>query len=285
VAVLPLHVTGDSAYRPLSRGLAQILTSDLALLQRFRMVERLQLGALMDELQLAQGDRVDQATAARVGYLVRAGRMVQGLAAIPNEDQMQLEASVVIGSGEVTAPASATGRFRDLLQLEKEIVVGLAARLGYTLSEAERRAVLENGTANLAAFLAYSRGLEAEDRGDYAAAAGHYAEAVRRDPGFQAAREGYQAATSAAVAQTTTTVDAVVLASEPAPEPEAPVAAPPDNAMNATIGDIASTQAEQTTAIANQSTPPPTSQPLAQPPPATITQNLTGTIRIVFRLP
>lgn len=284
VAVLPLHVTGDSVYQPLSRGLAQMLTSDLALLRRFRMVERLQLAALMDELQLTQGTRMDEATTARVGHLMRAGRMVQGLAAIPSEQQIRLEAAVVVGTGEVTAPASAGGRFRDLLRLEKEVVVGLAARLGYTLSEAERRAVLENGTANLAAFLAYSRALEAEDRADYGAAAALYGEAVRNDPGFQAAREGYQAATSAPAAQDAAAGDVTVLASEPAPDPAVAEPSPATDALGATIGDIAATQSEQTTAI-NDVTPPPTGTNTAQPPPPTLIGTLTGVIRIVFRLP
>jgi tetratricopeptide (TPR) repeat protein len=288
VAVLPLQVTGDSAYQPLSRGLAQMLTSDLALLRRFRMVERLQLGALMDELQLGTGTRVDQATAARVGHLMRAGRMVQGLAAIPSEQQVRIEAAVVTGTGEVTAPASANGRFRDLLTMEKELVVALAARLGYTLSEAERRAVLENGTSNLAAFLAYSRALDAEDRGDYAAAAAHYAEAVRQDPGFQAAREGYQTATSAPAAQTAAAGDLTVLAGEPAPEPDLPALTGTEaGALGSTIGDIASTQAEQSTASTAGDVGSSTSTSTAQPPPPSVVPPvvLSGTIRIVFRLP
>jgi tetratricopeptide (TPR) repeat protein len=286
VAVLPLVVTGDTTYRPLSRGLAQMLTSDLALLRRFRMVERLHLAALMDELRLSQGNRVDQATAARVGHLVRAGRMVQGLAAIPTDREARLEASVVSGSGEVTGPASASGRFRDLLRLEKELVVGLAARLGYTLSEAERRAVLENGTDNLAAFLAYSRALEAEDRGDYAAAAAYYSEAVRQDPGFQAAREGFQAAASAPEAQSAPAGEVTVLAAEPPPEPVVPGLPSDIGALGATIGDVASTQAEQSTAV-NGTTQTAVTTTTAQPPPPSVVPplTLTGAIRIVFRLP
>jgi tetratricopeptide (TPR) repeat protein len=283
VAVLPLQVTGDSMYRPLSRGLAQMLTSDLALLRRFRMVERLQLGALLDEMQVGQGTRVDPNTAVRVGHLMRAGRMVQGLAAVPG-DQIRLEASVLLGTGEVSPPATASGRFRNLIALEKELVVGLAGRLGYTLSDAERTAVLENGTGNLAAFLAYSRALEAEDRGDYAAAAAHYAEAVRRDPGFQAAREGFQAATSSQ-ADGPAAGDVMAQASEPAPEPPVDELVGTESALSSTVGDIAPTKAETTTATVDSPTPPPTSQPMATPPPTTFIQNLSGTIRIVFRLP
>ena len=57
IAVLPLEVAGDTTYQALSRGLAQVLTSDLGLIQQFRMVERLQMSELMDELNLANVTR------------------------------------------------------------------------------------------------------------------------------------------------------------------------------------------------------------------------------------
>ena len=39
VGVLPVEVVGDSMYQPLSRGLAHILISDLALLQRWYVLD------------------------------------------------------------------------------------------------------------------------------------------------------------------------------------------------------------------------------------------------------
>ena len=152
IAVLPLTIAGDTTYAPLGRGLAQMLTSDLSLLQRFTLVERLQIGALLQELQLSQTGRVDPATAARVGRLVRAGRMVQGTANMPAQGDVRLEATVVLGDGQVTGPEFTTGRLRDLLRMEKELVVGISLRLGYQLSQAERQLILENGTDNLTAF-------------------------------------------------------------------------------------------------------------------------------------
>ena len=193
VAVLPLTISSpDSSDGPLARGLADLLISDLGMIQRFRLVERLRLTALLDELKLGQTARVDPSTAARVGHLIRAGRMVEGLANIPAKGDVRLEASVVQSSGEVTSPQVATGRVQDLLKLEKDVVVGLSSALGYQLSEAERRRILENGTQNLAAFLAYSRGLEAADAGDYSRAAAHFGAAGRAGPGFQAAPQAVQ---------------------------------------------------------------------------------------------
>lgn len=295
IAVLPLTVAGDTAqYGALGRGLAQIIMSDLALIRRFRLVERLQLNALLEELQLAQVGRVDPATAARVGRLIQAGRLVQGLAAIPPEGEVRLEANVVLPSGEVVGPEAVSGRFRDLLRLEKDLVIQIAARLGYFVSEAERRLILENGTQNLAAFLAYSRGLVAEDLGDYQAAAQYFGQAVQADPGFQQAQQQHQVAASAAVAQQASPSQVTQVAVQ-TPPPPAPAAEPVTSAASASTGDVAATQGEastQTSTRQQEQPPPPpavNNVPGFNPPPTPTNKGtsatLTGLIVIVFRLP
>ncbi|GIW51843.1 MAG: hypothetical protein KatS3mg081_1198 [Gemmatimonadales bacterium] len=295
IAVLPLAIAGDTAeYGALSRGLAQIIMSDLALIRRFRLVERIQLNALLQELQLSEAGRVDPATAARVGRLIQAGRLVQGLAAIPPEGEVRLEANVVLPTGEVVGPEAVSGRFRDLLRLEKDLVIQLAGRLGYFLSEAERRLILENGTQNLAAFLAYSRGLVAEDLGDYQAAAQFYSQAVQADPGFQQARQQYQTAATATVVQQAAPGQVTTVAAQPPPPPTTP-SEPAASAVASSTADVAGTQAEstvQTTTQQQQQAPPPpvvVGAPSSDPPPTTsnqgTTNTVTGIIRILFRLP
>ncbi len=197
VAVLPLVIAGDSSVQPLSRGLAELITTDLAYLRTLRLLERLQVGMLLDELKLGQTERVDPATAARVGRLLRAERMVQGTATIPRRGPVQLSATVVTGTGVVRPVSPVTGPFAKLLDLEKQVVLDLAAQLGLELTQAEREQILRQGPKSLAAFLAYSRGLEAMDRGDYGAAARHFRSAAQADRSFQAARDGQQAATAA----------------------------------------------------------------------------------------
>lgn len=292
IAVLPLEIAGDSSYQSLSRGLAQILTSDLGLIQRFRLVERLQLGTLLDELQLAQGGRVDVSTAARVGRLMQAGRLVQGLAAIPPEGDVRLEATVVLPTGEVTSPEAVTGRFRDLLRMEKNLVVQISSRLGYQLSEAERRTILENGTQNLTAFLAYSRGLVAEDAADYSRAAQYFSQAVRADPGFQQAREQYQASVVADVVQEASANEISATAQEEAPSPEPPAALATEGQLESGVKEVAATQAEKNEAPAPAAPVTGTTAagtPAADPNKTTTNQGtsttVSGTIRIVFRLP
>jgi tetratricopeptide (TPR) repeat protein len=284
IAVLPLTISSpDSSYQPLARGLAELLISDLGLLQHFRLVERLRLTALLDELKLGQTGRVDPGTAARVGHLIRAGRLVQGLADIPAKGDVRLEASVVQSSGEVTSPQVVTGRLRDLLKLEKNVVVGLSTTLGYQLSEAERRRILENGTQSLAAFLAYARGLEAEDAGDYSRAAAYFAAAVRADPQFTAARERFQSASVSADVQSAPPTQAAITAAPPEPLSNAL-----DNQLVGGAQDMGPNLVES-----NQPSAPPEQASVgtqASSPSATVTTlgtpaTSTGTIQIFFRLP
>lgn len=288
VAVLPLAIAGDSIYQPLSRGLAEIMTSDLALLRRFQLVERLELNALLDELELAQTERVDRGTAARLGRLVRAARMVQGLAAIRPEGQTRLEATIVLGTGEVTGPEIVTGRFRDLMRLEKDLVIAIAARLGYQLSEAERQLILENGTGSLSAFLAYSRGLVAEDLGDYSAAALYYSQAVQADPNFSQARVQHQAAVAAPGVQRASAVTTAAGTTVATPDASG-------NPLFTVIGDLAATQGERaSTSVDDREAVTETTRQsgtttTAQPPRTTTgtgtTDTVTGTVRIIFRIP
>jgi TolB-like protein len=224
LAVLPVTISagGDSTFQPLSRGLAELITSDLAMIRTLRLLERVQIGALLDELKLGQTQRGDPATAARVGRLLRAERMVQGVASITPDGPVRLSASVVRGDGTVRSGAQANGTFKELLDLEKQLVFGLATQLGIQLTDAERQSILRQGPRNLAAFLAYSQGLDALDRGDYRAAATAFSAAVRADPNFQAAQQQQQAAEAAPAVQGGGDVVSAVEAAEQAAAPPEP---------------------------------------------------------------
>jgi len=206
VAVLPLVIAGDSSVQPLSRGLADLITTDLAHIRTLRLVERLQIGMLLDELKAGQSERTDPATAARVGRLLQAERMVQGTATIPpippnGAATIQLSATVVTTVGVVRPVGQVTGLFRQLLALEKQVVFDLAGQLGIALTEAERQQILRQGPKSLAAFLAYSRALDDLDRGDYDGAARNFGAATRADPSFQAARQGQETAAATPAVQ------------------------------------------------------------------------------------
>ena len=279
LAVLPVTIAGDSTLQPLSRGLAELLTSDLALVRSLRLLERVQIGTLLDELKLGQSERADAATAARMGRLLRAERMVQGVASITQNGPVRLSATVVRGDGTVRSGAQANGTFKQLLDLEKQLVFSIATQLGIQVTAAERQRILRQGPKNLAAFLAYSEGLEALDRGDYRAAAAAFGEAVRADPSFQAAREQQQAADA------TPTVQAsggdVVTVVEAVAEMTTPIEPVSTRALSATTNELQPSMGAvpQTGASTLDSHPTPESKGINSVVQAS------GVLRIIFKRP
>jgi tetratricopeptide (TPR) repeat protein len=202
VAVMPFRYTGsDSTLRPLERGLAALVVTDLSKVGQLRLVERDRMQALLDELQLAEGTRVDPATGARSGRLVRAGQVVQGQFQEVPTANFRVDASVVrTTDAQVAATGSDADALRALFDIEKRVVFQLLERMGITLTPAERTAVSERPTQDLQAFLLYSRGLESQDRGDFGAAAVSFQAAAQRDPAFSAAAQEAAASGDAAAA-------------------------------------------------------------------------------------
>jgi TolB-like protein len=199
VAVFPFRYTGqDSTLRPLERGLAALVVSDLSHVRRLRLVERERLQALLDEMKLAASGRVDPATGARSGHLVGAGQVVQGQFQEAPGANLRLDATMVrAGDAQIAATGSARDPLSQLFDLEKSVVFQLLTKTGVPISPAESIAISERPTKDIQAFLLYSRGLEAQDRGDFRAAGESFRAAAQRDPSFQAAAQQAQSSDAA----------------------------------------------------------------------------------------
>jgi len=120
--------------------------------------------------------------------LLRAGRVVQGSIVQVGGSELRVDAAVLdVPTTEVRGTTSGEDQLDQLFDLEKRIALGLFNQLGVTLTVAERNAIEQRPTRSLAAFLAYSRGLTAEDDGRFDDAGRFYRDAIRIDPGFGAA--------------------------------------------------------------------------------------------------
>lgn len=200
VAVLPLAFNGgDSTLVALGVGLADLVITDLSRSSQLTVVERGKIDALLDEVALSQTSTIDASTAVRSGRLARAGRLVRGAVTQLGGTSLRADAAVVnVATASTGGPVNADFTMDDVFDAEKKIVLALFADMGIMLTPAERAAVDLRPTRSLAAFLAYSRGLRAEDDGRLDDAARFFGEAARIDPGFSAARSGESRAQSAA---------------------------------------------------------------------------------------
>lgn len=272
VAILPLMVEGDSTYRSLSKGLATLMMSDLALLQRFRLVERLEMEAISNELDMSRSGAVDPSTVARVGRVMRAGQTVQGVADVSQQDEARLVATVLASGSSAPQTVEQAGLLEEILDVQKDLVLSLSEAMGYTPTPADIARIRANGTRSLVALLAFSRGLEAQDAGDFDAAATFFQAAIAEDPGFaQAGTELQTSAASGAVADrapgdvTTLAADA-----EEATQPETDLG----GALDSSITDVATLDGEGATTGSGEAdaTQELTILTNAPPPPAQLLQ-------------
>jgi tetratricopeptide (TPR) repeat protein len=200
VAVLPFTINSTNPdYQPLQVGLADLVISDLAKVKRLTVVERDKIQAISDEIALVKSGTIDPTTAVRAGKLIQAGRIVKG-SMLNTQGQSMTLSSVTVNtqnSQQVGAGLSEDRTMNQLFSAEKDLVGQTFKDLGITLTPAEQQDVDRRPTSSLNAFLAYSRGLMAEDAGRLDEAARFFESARSQDPGFGAALQRAQSAASA----------------------------------------------------------------------------------------
>ncbi|MCG8605774.1 CsgG/HfaB family protein [bacterium] len=195
LAVFPLDYQGtDERFAALGRGLSEMMIVDLGQVRELKLLERIRLQTLLDELQLAQSDVVDRQTAPRVGRLLGAGRILAGSFNVLQRDQLQIDmVSWDMVQQDFPDAVSRTGALSNLFRLEKQLVFRVITQMGIQLTEEERQNIQRVPTRNLQAFFAYCRGLQEEDAGRFDAAANFFQNAVQLDPEFQAAASSAEA--------------------------------------------------------------------------------------------
>jgi hypothetical protein len=204
-------------------------------------------------------------------------------------DQLRVDAAVVdVGTAGVTASAGTQDQLNRLFDLEKELVLSIFTNLGIQLTDAEREAINQRPTQNIQAFLAYSQGLEASDRGDFLAAQQFYTQAQQIDPNFQAAAQSASQASDLGVSATQTTgdVEAAVVQNEAQEAGAAPPTDATATALQNGANSVAPTTTAQTAAETQQVAP---SQPTGNRD--NTAENIgegprtTGTVVIIIRRP
>ena len=193
IAVSPFQNLGQQSYTPLSKGLAEMIITDLSKVKTLKVVERVQLKALMDELKLSQSGLVDAKSAPRVGKLLGAGKITTGSFLDLDQEKIRLDAAVTqTESGKSLTNSEVHGALPTFYQLEKELVFKILCGIGHcpeSLDSQTKAAVETIHTRNFKAFRLYSQGLEYLDQSKYREASRSFFLAVEEDPEFDLARK------------------------------------------------------------------------------------------------
>lgn len=198
MAVFPLIYHGiNKDYAPLSRGFSEMISIDLAKLKEIKVLERVRIQAVLDELKLSQSLAVDQSTAPRVGKLLSAGTIVSGDYDVTNDGNFKINlGSWKVETSQRKSWVNESGSLKDLFTLQKQVVFAFLQENGFNLTQEEKEKIAYIPTQNLDAFLAYSKGLQEEDAGDFNQADDFFRRAVQLDPGFNDAGDKLQSSQS-----------------------------------------------------------------------------------------
>lgn len=207
VAVFPFRLVSERPdLEPLSVALADMMITDLSLVGDLTVLERTKIQTLLNEMALNEAGYTEASTGARAGRILQAEHVVQGALSTVGTETLEMSTQV-----QQTVRRQMAGEFtgqeplQQLFDLEKQSVFQVLNALGVELTPAERESINENRTENIQAFLAFGRGLQAVDRGDYNEAAQQFGRAVELDPGFDRAQSQAQEATQVQQAANTST--------------------------------------------------------------------------------
>lgn len=210
--------SGDAQYDPLRKGLADMLITDLVNVSALKVVERDRLNAILDELKLSQSKVVDPKSALKMGKLLSAEFVLTGGMQI-QKGKLRIDARVIkVDTSAAISALAVDGPLDDFFSVEKDLVDAVLADLAVKLMPDEKSKLRRNQTQSFQAFNAYSKGLDASDRGDSEEAARQFKAALEADPGYARAKtqvERYDAMLKVARERQAAPLDSMIAGLDP----------------------------------------------------------------------
>ena len=185
-------IGNNAEYAPLSKGLAEMLITELAANENIRVVERDRLQSLLDEQNLGASGRVEKETAAKIGKTLGALHMLMGSFVIDPRGTMRMDVRAInTETSELEYATSVTGKADRMLELLGQI--GSKLNAGLKLPSVQRgfeegKTVGAKGPNQLKSMMLLSRALEQQDRKNNAQAVALYKESIEANPDNQRAK-------------------------------------------------------------------------------------------------
>lgn len=190
IAVLPFTYQGeDESYASLSRGLCEMMITDLSQVEGLELVERARMQALMDELTLSGTGLVESDSAPRMGKLLSAGQVLNGAYDVLEGEKFRMNVELwnLVDMDVPPVKANTEDGLKNLFRLEKMVVFSVIRKMGIELTPQQKKEIMHVPTRNIQAFMAYSTGLAQQDAGQFNQAAASFQRALQLDPNFQPA--------------------------------------------------------------------------------------------------
>ncbi len=188
-------ISPDNSLQPFQKAIAAMVISDLTKIKSIRVVERIRLQALLEEMRLGQTGIVDLNTAPKIGKLLGAENVMVGSLSLGSIRAVAALASS--GGGSVKGNSSVSVDNDKFFELPMAIVRDTVNIMGISLTDEEKKATGVPHTKAYNAVVSYGKALDALDAGKWKEANDYFNLALKEDPAFDLAIQGADTCPSA----------------------------------------------------------------------------------------
>ena len=174
----------DKSMLAFQKGLAAMVITDMSKIKSLKVVERLRLQALLEEMDLGKTGIVDDRTAPRAGRLVGAEKLVVGNLTLGINAATSLAST---SEENIMGSAMCTEKREDFFKLPCCIIREVAEILRIDLTKQPEKICIVH-TENYDAFIYFGKGLHEMDLGNWQEARDFFTKALKKDPQFQLAK-------------------------------------------------------------------------------------------------
>ena len=180
----------SETYQPLTKGLAEMMNTEIGRVEAVRVVERRKLQSILDELKLSQSGMISEEKTILVGKMLGAQHLVFGGFMVMMDGAMRIDARIVeVETGLTLKAGEVTGKSKQVLSHIKKLSKKILKDLNVNLTKHEQRVFDKASKLDMTAVVRFSQGLDSEERGNIEAALAHYRAALDIEPGFDQAQE------------------------------------------------------------------------------------------------
>ncbi len=177
-------------YNALSKGLAEIMITELSQIQSIHIVERRKLQSLLDELKLSQAGLIETESSIQAGKMLGAQHLVFGGFIVTLDDKIRIDVRIVnVESGVTVKADQITGNTKQILSLIEKLSKKIVKDLDVHITNQENKLLSKNQKIDLEAMLHFSQALEYEDSGNLKMAYENYQKAIQIEPDFLQAKK------------------------------------------------------------------------------------------------
>ncbi len=180
--------TVEAKLKPLGRGIADMLTTDLSQSKDITVVERQRLNDILSELQLQRTDVIDPKTAAQMGKALGADAVLVGALTVL-DDRMRIDARMVdVQTGAVRFAVDEEGPTDKFFRLEGRLAASILDNLQAEISDKQSASLANPDASSIDAAVSYSQAIDAYDAGDHDTANEAARRATKEDSKLRLAR-------------------------------------------------------------------------------------------------